>query len=405
MTYLPSILDVDVRGKTVLVRADLNVPLVNGQIRDITRIERFAPTVAQLAERGAKVVIVSHLGRPKGVDHSLSLRVVAYALEDCLGRKVSFIEHCVGDIAERAVRALRYGEIALLENLRFHEAEEENSRFFAMLLNILGDIYVNDAFSCAHRAHASTFGICEFLPSYAGPSLLAEVSALTSVLQSPKRPVGALIGGAKVSSKIAILEQLVSRMDVLIIGGGMANTFLMAQGKQVGTSLYEPNHVLIASRIMAVAKDHGCKIILPQDVVVAKEFVSGARSAATLSDAVPEGEMILDVGPRTIDAIKTAIDSLSTLLWNGPLGAFECQPFDKATIEIAQFAADLTSEGRLITVAGGGDTAAALNASGVADRFTYLSTAGGAFLEWLEDKELPGISALMQSTVRMKEAN
>lgn len=404
MTDIVSILDVPVAGKTILVRADLNVPVVEGVVGDRTRIVRFADTAAELARRGAKVIVISHLGRPNGNDGNLSLRPVAHALTEALGHDVTFISDCVGDVVEHSIQRLQYGRVALLENLRFHAEEEANSRLFALRLCVMGEIYVNDAFSCSHRAHASTHAITEILPSYAGPSLLAEVKALESVLARPERPVGALIGGAKVSSKIAILEQLVKRMDVVIVGGGMANTFLMAQGKNVGSSLCEPNQVLTAAHIINVARQHSCQIVLPSDVTIAREFKGGAAASVTSVEDVPDDSMILDIGPDSIEGLKVTIDGLSTLLWNGPLGAFELEPFDKGTNAVAQHVASRTSAGILTSVAGGGDTAAALNAAGVADQFTYLSTAGGAFLEWLEGRELPGIQALKSSKLKSREA-
>ncbi|BDA82867.1 phosphoglycerate kinase [Aureimonas sp. SA4125] len=392
---------VDVRGKTVLIRADVNVPMKDGVITDATRLERFAPTVAGLADRGAKVVVLSHLGRPKGERNmAFTLGPVAEKLGDILGRPVQFASDCVGPEAERVVGSLKDGEIAVLENLRFHKGEEENDRSFALRLSVGGDLYVNDAFSCAHRAHASTHQLATILPAYAGPSLMAEVKALEAALDRPKRPVAALVGGAKVSSKIGVLEFLVPKMDHLVIGGGMANTFLAALGNDVGKSLYEADAMETAEKVMAMAAESGCQLHLPVDVVVAREFKANAANETVGVDAIPSDAMALDVGPKTVAEIVAALATCSTLLWNGPLGAFEIEPFNAATNAVAQEAARLTKAGKLVTVAGGGDTVAALNAAGASDDFTYLSTAGGAFLEWLEGRDLPGIDILKtQSTL------
>lgn len=394
MPEIASIATADVRGKTALVRADLNVPMKDGVVTDDTRILRFAGTVHDLVKRGAKVVIMSHLGRPKGIEASQTLRSVSFRLSSALGMPVSFIEDCVGDVAEMRVRALPFPSVAVLENLRFHAAEEKNDRLFAMRLAITADLYVNDAFSCAHRAHASTHAITEFLPSYAGPSLLEEVRALESVLESPRRPVGALIGGAKVSTKISILETLLPKVNTLIIVGGMANTFLHAKGHDVANSLCEKDQADTARRVMAEATRQGCRIILPHDGIAADEYKSGAKNRTVPVEAIPSGTMILDAGPASVHAVNAAIDELATLLWNGPAGAFELEPFNTATNAIARHVAARTLKGELVSVAGGGDTAAALNGAGVSKDFTYLSTAGGAFLEWLEGKDLPGISIL-----------
>ena len=404
MQTLPSILDADVAGRTVLVRADLNVPVHEHKVTDRTRLVQLVSTVAELAERGAKVAILSHFGRPKGPEHDLSLRVVANELESMLGRPMNFMEDCVGDTTELQLRALPYPSVSVLENLRFHAGEEKNDRSFALRLSLLGDIYLNDAFSCAHRAHASTHAITEFLPSYAGPSLLAEVNALECALASPRRPVGALVGGAKVSTKIAVLESLLPKMNVLIILGGMANTFLHAQGVKVGRSLCEPAEAKTALRILEAAQAAGCRIILPVDGVAAEDYSANAPHVIVSNDAIPSQSMVLDAGPATVVQVNEAIDGLSTLLWNGPAGAFELKPFDAGTKAIAQHVARRTREGRLLSVAGGGDTVAALNNAGVAGDFSCLSTAGGAFLEWLEGKELPGISVLKTKNVLKKGA-
>ena len=387
--------EADVAGRTVLVRADLNVPMKDGRVTDATRLERFAPTAAALAGRGAKVVILSHLGRPEGERNPhFSLQPVAERLGEILGRPVAFAPDCVGPAAESVSGDLDAGGIAVLENLRFHPGEEADDRTFALRLSVNGDLYVNDAFSCAHRAHASTHQLATILPAYAGPSLMAEVEALGAALDQPRRPVAALVGGAKVSSKIGVLEFLVPKMDHLVIGGGMANTFLAALGRDVGRSLHEPDAKATAEKVMAMAEASGCALHLPVDVVVAREFKANAPSEVVGVDAIPSDAMALDVGPRTVAAIEAALGSCATLLWNGPLGAFEIEPFDAATNAVAKTAARLTRDGKLTTVAGGGDTVAALNAAGVADDFTYLSTAGGAFLEWLEGRELPGIEIL-----------
>ncbi len=393
-----SIADADVKDKTILVRADLNVPMEEGRVTDATRIERFAPTVADLAGRGAKIVVLSHFGRPKGQrDKKFSLAPVAEALGKVLGREVKFASDCVGEVAEKAVWALKPGEVLMLENLRFHPGETENDENFARRLSVLGDIYVNDAFSVSHRAHASTYGITKFLPSYAGLSLMKELEALSAALDDPQRPTAALVGGAKVSTKIPVLENLMARMDQIIVGGGMANTFLLALGHDVGKSLAEPDFVPMAKDIMDKAKANNCEIVLPSDATCAREFKAGAEAKTCALDGVPSDAMILDVGPQSIADLKLRLQDLKTLLWNGPLGAFEIAPFDTGTVEIARAAAELTKAGKLTTVAGGGDTVAALNAAGVTGDFTYVSTAGGAFLEWLEGKELPGVKALRES--------
>ncbi len=395
MTIIPSITDVDVAGKTVLVRADLNVPMDNGQVTDMARIDRFAPTAAWLADKGARVVIISHFGRPKGVrTPAMSLEPIAKALAISLDRDVGFAEECVGEVAEKAVWAMRDGDIVMLENLRFYAAETENSETFAQRLAVFSDIYVNDAFSCSHRAHASTQAITKLLPSYAGLSLKAELDALSAVLGAPQRPIAALVGGAKVSTKITVLEALIPKMDAIIVGGGMANTFLLARGFSIGNSLAEPDFVDMATRIMAVAAENDCEIVLPVDLVVAAAFAAGAANEIIPVGTDPGERMILDVGPDSIADLTDRLSNLKTLLWNGPLGAFEIDPFGDGTFAVAKAAADLTKQGKLITVAGGGDTVAALNQAGVSDDFTYISTAGGAFLEWLEGKELPGVAAL-----------
>lgn len=395
---LADISTTDVAGKRVLIRADLNVPMKRGKVTDATRIERFAPTVRALLDRGAAVVIMTHLGRPDGeYNPHYSTRALVPYLAEALGTAIEFAPDCIGHVAERTTCNLRPGQVALLENVRFHPGEMANSSTFALRLSVNGDLYVNDAFSCAHRAHASTHAIAAILPSYAGSSLLAEVQALATVLETPRKPVAALIGGAKVSTKIGVLKNLISRVDFLIIGGGMANTFLAALGRDMGKSLVEPDAIGLAAEIMGKARLNGCELVLPFDLVAAAEFAANAPSTVVSSTAMPAGMMALDVGEATRKRIMDVLATCRTLLWNGPLGAFEIAPFGEATFAVARIAADLTEAGKLKTVAGGGDTVAALNAAGVTERFSYVSTAGGAFLEWLEGRELPGIAALKNS--------
>jgi phosphoglycerate kinase len=388
----------DVKGKRVLVRADLNVPVRSGDVTDATRLERLVPGVDELSRGGAKVVLISHFGRPKGApDCEFSLRPVADRLSRLLGRPVAFATDCIGPAAEKAVSALNAGDIAVLENLRFHKGEEKNDPAFAQALARLGDIYVDDAFSTAHRAHASTDALARLLPSYAGPLLMEEVAALRSVLDRPARPVTAIVGGAKVSTKIPVLTNLIAKVDTLIIGGAMANTFLLAHGVKVGRSLVEPNFAETAREILHAAKACNCEVVLPEDVVVAAALEACAPSRICPVGEVPADQMILDVGAAAVAQCIDVLGRCKTLLWNGPLGAFEVPPFGEGTFQVARAAAAATEAGRLISVAGGGDTVAALNAAGVTDRFTYVSTAGGAFLEWLEGRELPGIAALVRS--------
>ncbi|SFV38582.1 phosphoglycerate kinase [Hyphomicrobium facile] len=386
---------IDVEGKRVIVRADLNVPVRDGKVTDATRLERLLPGINALANRGAKVIVISHFGRPKnGPEADLSLKPVAEMMQRLLGRPVAFGGDSIGAEAASAVGKLKNGDVALLENLRFHKGEEKNDPAFAGELAKLGDIFVGDAFSCAHRAHASTEGLTHFLPSYAGPLLMEEINALRTALEKPQRPTAAVVGGAKVSTKIPVLTNLVAKVDSLIIGGGMANTFLQALGVAVGKSLAEPEFHATARDIMAAAKQKGCEIVLPVDAVVAREFKEGAASEVVAIDSVPADAMILDVGPKSVARTSELLDRTKTLLWNGPLGAFEIAPFGEGTFALARAAAQLTKAGKLVSVAGGGDTVAALNSAGVADDFTYVSTAGGAFLEWLEGRELPGVAAL-----------
>ncbi|MDB5593371.1 MAG: phosphoglycerate kinase [Hyphomicrobiales bacterium] len=387
----------DVSGKRVLLRVDLNLPVENGRISDATRIERIVPTIKELVSKGARIVLLAHFGRPKnGPDEANSLKPIAAALGEHVGAPVAFAADCIGPVAEEAVAKLRDGEILLLENTRFHKGEEKNDPAFVSALAKLGDIYVNDAFSAAHRAHASTEGLAHVLPAYAGRGMQAELDALTAALETPKRPVAAVVGGAKVSTKLELLGNLSKKVDYIIIGGGMANTFLAAQGKQVGKSLCEKDLLDTARSIIAQAKAGNCEIVLPVDAVAAKDFKAHAENRVVDVDHVADDEMILDLGPASVQVVEGILRKCRTLVWNGPFGAFELQPFDAGTNAVAKLAADLTASGALVTVAGGGDTVSALNQSGAADRFTYISTAGGAFLEWLEGKVLPGVEALRQ---------
>jgi phosphoglycerate kinase len=386
--------DVDVKGKRVLLRVDLNVPMENGRVTDLTRIERVAPTINELAGEGAKVILLAHFGRPKGRDPKESLKPVAAVVSQVIKRPVAFADDCVGEIAEKAVAALKDGDVLCLENTRFHPQEEKNDKVFVEQLAKLGDLWVNDAFSAAHRAHASTEGLGHKLPAYAGRTMQAELEALDKALGNPKKPVIAIVGGAKVSTKLELLENLVTRVDALVIGGGMANTFLHAEGVKIGKSLAEKEMAQTALRIVAKAEKANCAIILPVDAVVAYHFEANAPSHAYGLDAVPADGMILDIGPQSIERVRAAMDDAATLVWNGPVGAFELSPFDKGTVAAAKYAAARTKAGKLISVAGGGDTVAALNQAGVAEKFTYVSTAGGAFLEWMEGKPLPGVEVL-----------
>jgi phosphoglycerate kinase len=386
---------VDVRGKRVLVRADLNVPVKDGKVTDATRLERLVPGLRDLASRGAKVIVISHFGRPKGGPApEFSLKPVAETLAGLIGAPTLFAADCIGQAAADVVAKLQAGQIAVLENLRFHKGEEKNDPAFAAELAKLGDIFVGDAFSTAHRAHASTEAITHLLPSYVGPLMMEEINALQAALENPERPTVAIVGGAKVSTKIPVLENLVAKVDKLIVGGGMANTFFLAQGVQIGKSLAEPDFAETALRIMHAAKQRSCEVVLPHDVVVAEKFEAGAASTVRPALETPADQMILDVGPRTVAHYTDVIARCRTLLWNGPLGAFEIVPFGEGTFALAREAAKLTKAGKLVSIAGGGDTVAALNTAGVTDDFSYVSTAGGAFLEWLEGRELPGVAAL-----------
>lgn len=385
----------DISGKRVLVRVDLNVPVSGGKVTDTTRIERVAPTILELSKKGAKVILLAHFGRPKGGhEPEFSLDIIRSTVEKVLGHRVHFGANAIGDHAEEAVASLENGGILLLENTRFHKGEEKNEADFIKALAANGDIYVNDAFSAAHRAHASTEGLARVLPAHAGRTMQAELEALEKGLGNPERPVVAIVGGAKVSTKIDLLKNLVKKVDALVIGGGMANTFLAAQGINVGKSLCEHDLADTAREIMAEAKKAGCDIVLPVDGVVAREFKAGAANETVPVNAIPADAMMLDVGPESVKSVAAWIDKANTLVWNGPLGAFEIEPFDKATVAAAKRAAEETKAGKLVSVAGGGDTVAALNHAGVADDFTYVSTAGGAFLEWMEGKPLPGVDAL-----------
>jgi len=388
--------DLDVRGRRVLVRADLNVPMKAGIVTDATRITRLVPTMKDLLQRGAKVIVLSHFGRPKaGPEPALSLRSLVEALRRALGGvPVRFAEDCIGPTAAAAVGRLGDNEVLLLENLRFHDGEEANAADFAAALAALGEAYVNDAFSAAHRAHASVEALARLLPAAAGRAMQAELDALEAALAAPQRPLLAIVGGAKVSTKLAILENLVKRVDALAIVGGMANTFLFARGVRVGRSLCEAERAEEARRIEAAARLAGCTVILPTDAAVATELRSGLAAQVSAIEAVPDDAMILDIGPRTVAALAARLGLCATVVWNGPLGAFETPPFDAGTTAVARAIADLTRAGRLLSVAGGGDTLAALEAAGAGDGFSYLSTAGGAFLEWLEGRELPGVAAL-----------
>jgi phosphoglycerate kinase len=398
MSKFQTLDDLDVTGKRVLLRADFNVPMKDGRVSDPTRLERGAASIRELAGRGAKVIILSHFGRPNGKRvPEMSLAPIAMALSQVLGgQKVAFAEDCIGPAAAAVVSGLPPGGVALLENLRFHPEEEKNDPAFAKALAAEGDIYVNDAFSCAHRAHASTEAIAGLLPAAVGRLMQAELDHLARALANPKRPVMAIVGGAKVSTKLDLLGNLLARVELLVIGGGMANTFLHAQGIAIGKSLAEREMADTARAILDKAKARGTEIVLPVDAVVAGALKPGVATGTVAIDEVPGDRMILDIGPRSVADLIARLDTCHTLVWNGPLGAFETSPFDVGTIAVARAAAELTEKGRLLSVAGGGDTVAALAAAGVVERFSYVSTAGGAFLEWLEGKTLPGVAALMR---------
>ncbi|MDA5194899.1 phosphoglycerate kinase [Govanella unica] len=396
-TRFKGIDDLDVTGKRVLVRADLNVPMKDGQVTDDTRIRAIVPTIEALLQKGGRVIVLSHFDRPKGkVVPEMSLKPLAAPLAAALGQPVAFAADSIGPVAETAAAALKNGDVLLLENVRFHAGEEQNDPAFAAALAKSGDVFVSDAFSCAHRAHASTEGLAHLLPSAAGVTMKAELVALEGALGKPVRPVVAVVGGAKVSSKLDVLTHLVEKVDHLIIGGGMANTFLAAQGIKVGKSLCEHDLADTARDILARAKAANCTVHLPTDVVVAKEFKAGAAARVVAVGDVADDDMILDVGPASVAALGDVLKSAKTLIWNGPMGAFEIEPFDKGTVALAQAAAKLSRAGSLLTVAGGGDTVAALNHAGAAQDFSHISTAGGAFLEWMEGKDLPGVTVLEQ---------
>ena len=389
--------DIDVSGKRVMVRGDMNVPMVDGVVSDTTRLSRLAPTLNELSDKGARVIVISHFGRPKGqVVTDMSLRPVVDALAGVLNKPVAFADDCVGEVAQSAVDAMADGDILVLENLRFHPCEEKNMPDFANDLASLADYYVNDGFSVSHRAHASTHGIAKILPAVAGRNMQAELTALDSALGNPEKPVAAIVGGAKVSTKLDVLTHLVTKVDMLIIGGGMANTFLYAMGHSVGQSLCESDMADTVKSIIATAGESGCKIVLPSDVAVAKEFKANAPHQIVPATAIPDDSMALDIGDASIDAICDVLSTCKTLVWNGPFGAFEIEPFDKGTMTIAKKVAELTKAGQLVSIGGGGDTVSALHTAGVADHMTYISTAGGAFLEWMEGKELPGVAVLNQ---------
>lgn len=388
----------DLSGKRALVRVDLNVPMADGRVTDLTRIHALAPTVNDLSAKGAKVLLLAHFGRPKGAKHSeMSVSMTLDALQEVLGREVMFVPEIAGDVVAQSVDIMANGDVALLENSRFWPGEEKNDPELAKAIAANGDLYVNDAFSAAHRAHATTEGLAHFLPAYAGRSMEAELKALEAALGNPEHPVAAVVGGAKVSSKLDVLNNLVTKVDHLIIGGGMANTFLAARGVNVGKSLCEHDLADTANAILEAADVAGCTVHLPYDVVVAKEFRANPPVRTVNVHEVAEDEMILDVGPAAVEALADVLKTCRTLVWNGPMGAFEIAPFDMATVALARTAAALTKEGSLVSVAGGGDTVAALAHAGVTEDFSFISTAGGAFLEWMEGKELPGVKALQKS--------
>lgn len=388
--------DMAPKGKVVLLRADLNVPMKDGKVTDMTRIVRLVPTLQELSRKGAKTVILSHFGRPKGRDDALSLAPVGLALQSAMGRPVPFIPDCIGAAPRSAIDVMSEGDILLLENVRFYAEEENNDASFARKIASLGDIYVNDAFSCAHRAHATTEGIARLLPSFAGRLMESELDALGRVLEKPERPVVAIVGGSKISTKLDLLDNLVKKIDILVLGGGMANTFLYASGLRTGKSLCEKEMADSARTIMTTAQKHNCRIVLPVDAVTAKEFKANPSTVNRMVGHIGDDEMMLDIGQDSVAAICHVLTGAKTVLWNGPVGAFETPPFDAGTTALAKFVADLTRTGKIVSVAGGGDTVAALAHAGAEEKMTYVSTAGGAFLEWLEGKELPGVKALQK---------
>ncbi len=394
--------DLSPKGRTVLLRADLNVPMQDGQVTDATRLSRLVPGLKELSDKGARVVILSHFGRPRGKDDSLSLAPVAAALAQLFGKPIRFVEDCVGLAPEEAVGGMADGDVIMLENVRFYPEEEKDDADFARELAHVGDVYVNDAFSCAHRAHASTHKIATLLPAYAGRLMEAELTALEKALEKPEKPVVAIVGGAKISTKLDLLNNLVTKIDYLVLGGGMANTFLAAQGCPMGKSLCERDMQDQARTIMQTAQGAGCRIVLPTDAVVATEFRANPPTQIRSSDSVREDEMMLDIGPASVATIEGVLANCRTVLWNGPVGAFETAPFDAATVKLAHKVAELTAAGTLVSVAGGGDTVAALVQAGAEDKMTYVSTAGGAFLEWLEGKALPGVKILMDRAAQSR---
>ncbi len=395
MSQFKTIDDLDVAGKRVLVRADLNVPMADGKVTDSTRIDRTVPTLTELSNKGARVIVMTHFGRPKGkVVPEMSLAPVAKALSEACGQPVKFATDTVGESARQHISEMDEGDIIMLENLRFNQGEEENDKAFTIELSKLGDAYVSDAFSCSHRAHASTEGLAHLLPSAAGRLMQVEVESLANALEKPEKPVAAVVGGAKVSTKMEVLGNLAGKVEMLIIGGGMANTFLFAQGHDIGNSLCETDMADEARSILENAEKSGCKVVLPLDGVVAREFKAGADNETVGLDGIPADAMMLDIGPASIADVSARLEECKTLVWNGPFGAFEIPPFDAGTNAVAQAAARLTRDGKLLSVAGGGDTVAALAHAGVSDDFSYISTAGGAFLEWMEGKKLPGVEVL-----------
>ena len=394
--------DLTPKGKVVLLRADLNVPMQDGIVTDTMRIDRLIPTIEELSSKGAKTVILSHFGRPKGRDTSLSLAPVGIVLAKKMKRQIPFLDDCVGLNVEQAIRAMRNGDIILLENVRFYPEEEANDEAFADILARLGDVYVNDAFSCAHRAHATTHGLALRLPPYAGRLMEAELDALEKTLEAPTRPVAAIVGGAKISTKLDLLSNLVKKIDLLVLGGGMANTFLSALDNPVGKSLCEREMKAQALDIMNTAEKHNCKILLPVDAVTATEFKAHPKTEVRSVESIRDNDMMLDIGSDSVKAIERALSKVKTVIWNGPLGAFETPPFDQGTSSVAKLVADLTAQGKILSVAGGGDTVSALNHAGVEEKMTYVSTAGGAFLEWMEGKTLPGVKALQDRAAALR---
>lgn len=397
--------DLNPLGKVVLLRADLNVPMQDGKVTDDTRLTRLVPTLVELSAKGAKTVILSHFGRPKGKDATLTLRPVGKALSERYGKPLLFVDDCIGEVAQAAISDMKNGDVILLENVRFYPEEEKNDKSFAQAIAMLGQAYVNDAFSCAHRAHATTHGIATLLPAYAGRLMEAELNALSAALEKPERPVVAIVGGAKISTKIDLLNNLVTKIDTLVLGGGMANTFLAALDNPVGKSLCEREMKDQALKIMATAKASNCQIFLPVDATVATEFKPNPPTRNLAVDNVKDNDMMLDIGKETVAALDKVLQTAKTVLWNGPMGAFETVPFDAGTVAVAKKVAELTEAKKLLSVAGGGDTVAALAHAGVEEKMTYVSTAGGAFLEWLEGKTLPGVKALEEQATALRKAS